>query len=144
MKNSIRGASIAFTLMLIISLVGCGDGKIPLGKVSGVVTVNGKPLRKGQIEFFTDARPAYGTVENGEIVSVITYKTGDGVPLGIHQVAIRPKIDEAAAMSPPKNGVSPFKADLSVPTKYQNAETSGLTAEIKRGENKLTFELNSE
>lgn len=122
--------------------VGCGDGRLQLGKVSGVVTVDGKPLQKGQIEFLTDSRRAYGSVENGEIVKVTTYETGDGVSLGNHLVAIRPKIDEAKLMSPP-DGQSPFKMDSSVPTKYQNAKSSGLTAQINKGENELTFELSS-
>jgi hypothetical protein len=125
-----------------MSSVGCGDGRMPLGKVSGVVTVDGKPLSKGQIVFVTDTRRAFGSIEDGKIVDVTTYQAGDGVSLGTHKVAIRPKVDESEMMSLPK-GKSPFSLDGSVPVKYHKASTSGLIAEIKRGDNAVEFKLNS-
>ena len=137
-------ASLFFCLALVcVVSIGCGDGRLPLGKVSGVVNVDGKPLSKGQIVFVTDTRRAFGYIEDGKIVDVPTYKTGDGVTVGNHPVAIRPKVDESEMMSLP-SGKSPFSLDDSVPEKYHKESTSGLTAEIARGENKLEFNLKSQ
>lgn len=138
-----RCASLIFySAIVALVSVGCGDGRMQLGKVSGVVTVDGKPLAKGQIVFVTDTRRAFGSIEDGKIVDVTTYQANDGVALGTHQVAIRPKVDESAMMSMPA-GKSPFSSDNSVPEKYHKASSSGLTAEIKRGDNELEFDLSS-
>jgi hypothetical protein len=52
-------------------------------------------------------------------------------------------VDESEMMSLP-SGKSPFSLDDSVPEKYHKESTSGLTAEIARGENKLEFNLKSQ
>jgi hypothetical protein len=135
---------LSFSLLIVLTTMsGCGDGRIPLGKVNGTVNIDGKPLAKGQIVFVTDSRRAFGSIEDGKIVEVTTYKSGDGVAIGKHQVSIRPKVDESAMMSLP-SGKSPFSLDESVPEKYHKASTSELTAEISRGDNTLEFNLSSD
>lgn len=133
-----------FIIVLFTCLVasGCGDGRLQLGEISGTVTLDGKPLAAGQIVFETDSRRAFGSITDGKIVDVTTYKSGDGVVVGNHKVVIRPKLDEAALMAPPKRGkkVIPSKT---VPKKYHSSETSGLSAEVVRGKNELLFELTS-
>lgn len=132
----------AVLLLLLVGVSGCSDGRLALGKINGVVTIDGEPLEMGQIVFVTDTRRAFGTIEDGQIVDVTTYQAGDGVAVGNHRVAIRPKVDEAELMKPPSKR-SPSKTDVMVPSKYHKAETSGLSVEIKKGTNELQFELTS-
>ncbi|MEL7500589.1 MAG: hypothetical protein AAFN77_23555 [Planctomycetota bacterium] len=132
---------LPFVLILVL-LAGCDDGKLQLGSVTGQVTVDGKPLPAGQIVFITDTRRAFGTIKNGEIMEVTTYQAGDGVTLGKHRVAIRPKIDESEMMKPPSQRKPDPYAKL-VPKKYHDAQTSELSAQIKRGQNPLVFELST-
>src|SRR5262245_15223070 len=74
--------------ILCLLMAGCSD-RPKLGKVRGKVTLDGQPLAKGSITFeSSDARPATGTIVNGQIVSVGTYDGDDGAPLGQHKVAI--------------------------------------------------------
>ena len=141
-SSKARAITLLFVTFSMLFFCGCGnDDRMKTGAVRGTVSLDGKPLNLAEIIFYSEKRMGLGDVVEGNIINVTTYATNDGVPLGTHQVAIRPKIDEAAMMSPPKNGA--FKADSSVPVKYQNAETSGLTAQINKGENELTFELTS-
>lgn len=132
----------AVLLLLLVGFSGCSDSRLALGKINGVVTIDGEPLEMGQIVFVTDTRRAFGTIEDGQIVDVTTYQAGDGVAVGNHRVAIRPKVDEAELMKPPSKR-TPSKTDVMVPRKYHKAETSGLTVEIKKGTNELLFELTS-
>ena len=139
MRQLLSFAAIVITLFSCVC--GCGDGRLPLGEISGNVTLDGKPLAKGQVEFIGAKRRAYGAVEEGKIVEVTTYEVGDGVPVGMHQVAIRPKIDESLLMSP--KGAAAFSSGKSVPKKYHRVGTSGLSVEVVSGENKVSFELSS-
>lgn len=142
------GLPTIFTPLVTLALggcllaFGCGDGRIPLGSISGKVTIDGVPLPAGQIIFVTDSRRAFGTIADGKIVEVTTYSSGDGVPTGNHKVAIRPKLDEAALMAPPKKSVSVMPSST-VPKKYHNSETSGLIATVESGSNELMFELST-
>ena len=131
---------LCLLLLVVLFTAGCDDGKLQLGKVSGDVTIDGEPLLAGQIIFVTDSRRAFGTIENGKIIDVTTYQTGDGVTLGNHRVAVRPKVDEAEMMKPPKDRKPDPLAKL-VPARYHDADTSGLTVEIKKGSNELKIEL---
>src|SRR5206468_4302137 len=87
-------------LFAILCLGGCSDNAT-LARVTGKVTLDGKPLAKGTIIFESKGqRPATGSIVNGEIVDVTTYKSSDGVPLGQHQVAISATEDTASAVVP--------------------------------------------
>lgn len=123
--------------LAVIGLTGCGGGQSvrpPLGKVTGTVTYNDKPLADGTITILPEkGRPASGRIKDGKIVDVTTYdQTGDGAPLGTHPVAIR-AVENAADMY--------AKPKLLIPAKYGDTKTSGLSAEIKSGENTLDFKL---
>lgn len=83
---------------------------------------------------------AIGRIENGTIVEVTTYQTGDGVPVGTHRIAIQPPIDEDLAMKDP-GAVAAQMRRSPVAMMYRRPQTSGLTAEIQRGENNIELEL---
>ena len=139
-----------FVLLLICAayLTGCGSGRVAVAPVKGTVTLDGKPLANGTIAFeSTGQRPATGRIEKGEIVEVTTYQTGDGAPLGKHQVAVWASEEAASAVTANpgegKIGANYMSGKSLVPAMYNDPNTSGLTAEIKRGENTLAFELYS-
>jgi hypothetical protein len=118
-----------------------------MGLVKGTVTLDGKPLAKGSITFeTTDARPATGTIVAGEIVEVTTYDPGDGAPVGQHKVAIAATEDAASAVvanpGEAKQSATDYMAGKSlIPAMYNDPSASGLTAEIKPGQNTVEFKL---
>jgi hypothetical protein len=124
-------------------LCGCGNGnQLTTGSVTGTVSLDGKPLNDAEIVFYSDKRMGLGDIVNGDIVNVTTYTSNDGVLIGEHRVAVRPKIDEAELMrSPFESSPKKKKRKSKIPLKYQRADTSGLTAKIKAGENPISFEL---
>ncbi len=134
--------------IVCVALVGCGSGVSPTADVTGEVTLDGKPLETGVIIFeTTGARPSTGKIENGKIVEVTTYKTGDGASVGQSKVSITAfKPPESVEVSHPGDEM-PTDANymvgtLLLPERYSNPESSGLTAEIKEGENNVVkFDL---
>jgi hypothetical protein len=116
----------------IVSLPGCGGSRGPqVGKVQGVVTLDGKPLPKAQVEFLPQSgRPSMA--ETGEDGSYRLQYTVDqeGALVGPHTVKIHTAI-------PGRVG---YDKEL-VPDRY-HAKTE-LKAEVKSGSNKLDFDLTS-
>lgn len=144
--------TIAFALLAMIGIIlsnGCSRGPA-LAPVKGTVTIDGSPLAKGTIIFEANGlRPATARIENGQIVEVTTYKTGDGAPVGSHKVAISANEDGASAVvENPGEAKVPDVNYMSgkslIPAHYNDPNTSGLTAEIKRGDNVLDFKLTSQ
>lgn len=142
-------AFVSGAMIVIILSNGCSRGPA-LAPVKGTVTIDGSPLAKGTIIFEASGqRPATARVENGQIVEVTTYKTGDGAPVGSHKVAISANEDGASAVvENPGEAKVPDANYMSgkslIPARYNDPNTSGLTAEIKRGDNVLEFKLTSQ
>ena len=133
----------------IVAVSGCSGVKIPsLGQVGGIVTLDGQPLTKGQVQFLPDSskgtkgRMAVGIIGTDGRFSLTAFKPGDGALVGFHKVVIiceedLPTFDpnSKVAMQPPKS---------LIPIRYNDANTSSLTAEVKSGAtNDFTFALES-
>ncbi len=117
-------------------LVGCGSsaGLAPTAKVEGTVTYKGQPLATGNIVFYpANGRSGSGEIKDGKIGSMTTFEPGDGVPLGANKVTIQAFDKPVVDMNTKRTSV--------IPTKYGDANTSDLKADIKAGTNKVTFEL---
>jgi hypothetical protein len=129
---------------LCLLSAGCSD-RPKMAEVKGTVTLDGKPLPAGTVTFeMKGERPATAKIVNGKITEVTTFDPGDGVPVGQHRVAIAASEDTAAlAANPgdptPKGNYMVGKS--LIPAAYNNPDTSGLTAEIKPGENTVEFKL---
>ena len=127
---------------------GCSD-RPALAPVKGTVTLDGKPLAAGSITFEAKGlRPATGKIVNGEIVELTTYDAGDGVPVGQHKVSVTATEDPASAVVANPGDAKAPKANYMVgksliPARYNDPSTSGLTADIKKGENAVEFKLTS-
>lgn len=116
----------------VLSLCGCGGGDSPkLGKVKGVVTLDGQPLAGAQVEFLpASGRPSIA--ETGEDGSYqLSYTADDnGAVVGQHTVKIHTAVDGRDDPSSER-----------LPPRYHSA--SELTADVKAGSNEFPFELTS-
>ena len=135
----------ALTLLLIqlASFAGC-DQQATVGRVSGIVRLDGKPLTTGAVRFVPAAgRAASGKIQADGTFTLGTYGESDGALMGKHQVAIlafeatRPG-QRTEGGRPPAAVTKPL-----VPERYMAPGTSGLTFEVKPGHNQADFDLTS-
>ncbi len=136
------GAGLA--LVASVSLAGCGSGGPVMGRVSGTVSYQGKPIPKGSITFVpTDGtRPsATGTIENGAY-TLQTTEPGDGAVVGGYKVAVS-DID-ANALNTALPGMPVQAPKSAIPKKYGDANASGLTADVQSGSQTKNFELTAD
>ncbi len=133
---------------LVVLAAGCSD-RPSLGKVKGTVTLDGTPLPYGTVTFeLAGHRPATGKIVDGTITEVTTYDPGDGAPVGSHRVAVTANAEPGPAVAAnPGDGKAPAGNYMSgkslIPAAYNDPSTSGLTAEIKGGENVVEIKLSS-
>ncbi len=131
------------SICLCLCLISCSNSKYgahPPFPVSGQVLVNGQPAKGVRLVFYhlgdwgdkeRAIVPQAWTEEDGSFV-VETYSTKDGAPAGDYRVTAEwPAYRHGKHWGPDKFG-----------NKYAKAETSGLTAHVEKGTNKLPpFEL---
>ncbi|NQT36376.1 MAG: hypothetical protein HQ581_02740 [Planctomycetes bacterium] len=121
---------------------GCGSGKeLPLGKVSGQVTYQGKPVTDAIVHFLPEngASAATGVVDSEGRYTLSTHETGDGAVIGKHKVWF--------SKQDPPGGAAPAASDESslLPEKYRGekncAKDPKLTIEVKSGSNTIDLPL---
>ena len=131
---------------IAILVTGCGGASDApqLAAVSGVVLLDGQPLKKGSIQFTPDSskgttgRMALGEIKPDGKFVLGTTVPGDGARVGFHKVAVN------CFDSTPFNPNNPAQSTTKwlIPEKYGDDRTSGLTAEVKTGnKNTFTFSL---
>lgn len=129
---------VMLSAALCALVVGCGPGGPgvpPLVKVSGTITMDGKPLADAMVNFTPDTgRPSAGKTDAQGKYSLMYNEKTEGAVVGKHKVQIV-KIPSGA---PTKEN----NAQMLIPIRY-NFQTQ-LEADIKSGENKdVNFELTS-
>jgi hypothetical protein len=128
--------------MLALAAVGCGAREQEqLAPVTGVVLLDGKPLHSGSVITMPErGRGAKGTIDERGRFSLATRGLGEGAVVGPHQVAV------VAYENAASTGVNPeAQIKLTIPARYAQASSSGLTIDVKPGEaNEVTFELSSQ
>jgi len=115
---------------------GCGGPAHPdVGRVTGVVTLDGQPLANATVMFQpTEGRASIATTDSAGKYS-LTYLDGvPGAKLGAHKVIIRTEI-------PGEDGQPPISKEK-LPKKYH--DQTELTAEVKAGSNTFNFDLQSQ
>lgn len=156
----------------LIASAGCpggGGAKLNTVKVTGTVTLDGTPLPGATVTFSPKsdgARAAFGTTDENGRFTLTTLNPGDGALPGSYAVAVSKPVaaasaaptqdpramggsispEEAARIKAQAQGGAAATAAAAnvVPAKYNSADTSGLTAEVKAsGDNTFTFELSS-
>ncbi len=133
LRPSRFNGSILTCAVLGLMLAGCG-GKDGLGRVTGKVTLDGKPLANASIEFVpVDGKglTSYGRTDtNGEYYMMAT-RSAKGAAVGKNSVRITTyEVLDLQTTLP----------EL-VPTKYNTA--TELEREVKSGSNSIDFELSS-
>ena len=121
------------SIMLLSAFVGCGKNC----SVSGKVTFSdGTPLTRGKVVFESPTLISSGPVQKDGTFQLGTLKPKDGVPPGSYKVCFSDIITPSIKTIPPANGKGPPKVVVTHPEspidkKYLNAETSGLTCDVK-------------
>lgn len=146
MKRSNRRAGLPRpALSIVVALasipMGCGSSGPEMASVRGKVTYKGQPVTKGTVSFQSTApeggRNATGTINPDGTYTLQTENPGDGAQLGDYRVAISAR-DDVILDYIPKKPVPPKRL---VPAKYENPDTSTLTATVKSGSNEFDFPL---
>lgn len=134
-------------------LSGCGPSKPEIVPVTGVVTLDGRPVEKAGVALVPPGElsgllPACGLTDAEGNVSLTTEKVGSGVVPGDYQITVTKK--ETTGMLADKKGleggIAPggFKVRWLIPQKYASPTTSGMTVQVKSGMEPLKIELKSQ
>ncbi len=97
-------------------IAGCSDGRPERVKISGKVTIDGKPLTKGTVKVFPqEGRPAYGHIQPDGRFTLGTFEKDDGCPTGEHTLVVVAR-----------ETLNPVRIRWLAPKKYSQPSTSGL------------------
>jgi hypothetical protein len=130
--------SLVAGLGLVYHLSGCSaDPNMPkLGKVSGKVSYQGKPLDAGRVVFTPVAgkggesdQGASGEISSDGSYEMTTFNTGDGVVLGQHIVTV--VVQKGEMPKPDANGhINYVLPKNATPAKYATADKSPLRCTV--------------
>ena len=127
---------LGLALAVLACLVGCGEsktspvnGRVKLKDGSDVSVLKGYSLT---FESEGGKSSSVGEVNADGTFQLSTFGANDGAVPGKYRVAINPLIN-------PNPDKPPTKSKLSA--KYENLESSGLTVEVKPGQNNIELEL---
>lgn len=135
-----RRAAAGALLTVLLAAVGCGSGGGVNrgGKLTGKVTIDGKPVGGGEVIIYgADGKHSM----SGKIRNSGAYEILDP-PLGACKLAVVTSpikdVPPPTAKKGPVNFADPVTGEwplyVRVPDKYEKAETSGLTVEVKGGD----------
>ena len=128
---------LSFVLITIVT--GCGSSGPQLGAVTGIVTLDGKPVPGALVTFISkepDGTSSYGKTDaNGKYQLEFTTEKF-GAMLGAHDVTIVTK--RVSESDEPDTGTVMKFEFVPIPTHYARG---ALTAEVKSGSNVHDFAL---
>jgi len=135
---------LGLTLLGLTCLTGCeaGVGAVP---VKGTAKYDGQPLTSGTVQFVPtgDGMAAMGQIQPDGSFQLTTQLADDGALPGQYKVSVQVFPDPASGgggMGLP--GAEFGDAEPPIPVRYNNPETSGLTATVTdSGENEIVLEL---
>ncbi len=140
--------------VLSVVCVGCGKGGPALGRVSGTVTMDGKPLENALVTFTPAAggRGSTGTTDASGKYE-LTFIDGKGALVGSHKVTVTTVAKAAAAASEMRSDSPEYakqgrsadynsaKVTEPIPAKYNKEST--LTFDVQSGSNTYDIPLES-
>ena len=142
---------------MIISLASCSRNALPIAPVTGTILYQGKPAADAYIQFHSETpetcRSATGMTDANGVYTLSTVgSTAPGAMPGKYRVTVskmvdinKDKVDSAAAKpgDAPSDYVAYKEPEMKnlYPAKWALPETSGLTAEVKKGKNTFDFKL---
>ena len=132
----IRFSLVWCVLGLLFLSTGCGSSLV---QVSGKVTLDGAPLNTGNISFAPvgEGQVAIGTI-NSKGEYTLQSGSANGVPPGKYRVTVV----ATELVQPTPQNPEPLPKILT-PPKYNNADTSGLTADVTSSNKTHDFKLTS-
>lgn len=120
----------------LAAIPGCGgsDYELKVARVSGVVTLDGEPLAEGYVSILVrKGRMGRGAIQSDGTFVIGTYKDADGAQVGSHTVVVK---------QVPRDEGGGKKNRVPIPKRYGKSNTSGLSIDIKPGEqNELILKL---
>jgi hypothetical protein len=131
---------LKWLIVLAFVALGCtGSDNPKTYPVNGKVSFRSQPITSGIILLTPteNGHAATGSLEKDGSFRLTTFQKDDGAVPGTYQVAIQVFPSEGAGLP----GAEFAGKAPPLPLKYSNAASSGLTAEIKAGENHLDFSL---
>jgi len=141
--RSARLAPIPLVLVLMaLSLAGCGAGGSRGSRLTGTVTVGGKPAAGATIRFFADSGECVAAASIGDTGSYVA----TDVPRQQLRIAFEPGAASGMYSEAPPPGTTPLPGSSTVPPakipeKFQKPETSGLTTTVSGDEQSADFSL---
>lgn len=142
-----RGFGFSGTIRTVVmvgalTVIGCGGNR---ASVSGVVTLDGKPLPPGTIGGVSFHPVGEGPVAVGDLTPSGEYRLQTGTAAGL---AAGSYIVTVSASEPPQipasPNIAPSAPKLVTPVKYSLKEQSGLQVEVQPGENRVPLDLSSQ
>lgn len=121
-------------LLLGMSLGAAGCSGPSEGTVSGKVTYKGAPVTEGIVNFFA---PDKGIAAEANLDGSGAFKMPGALPLGSYKVCIKPPLPQQL----PPGSPPPKAAAFAIPAKFQEANLTPLTREVKAGPNDLSIDL---
>ena len=137
MTRTIRFAACLPLLLVLPLLAGCGSKGPELGKVSGTVHLNKKPLANALVVFQPEKGGSPSTARTDEEGYYELMFTADraGAMLGKHKVTVSTYRQE----SQPNGTTKEFPE--TVPAQYTNQLKTPVVKEVSSGSNKIDIEL---
>lgn len=143
--------ALCFVALAMLAVLPACSKAIKTEGVTGVITYNGEPLADATVKFIpTDATgsQSYGkTNEKGEYKLQTLLGAADaGTTPGEYKVTVDCITTVETGRTIQENGEEKEEtvAESLIPAKYNNAETSGLTATVAPGDNTINFDLSDE
>jgi hypothetical protein len=139
MNVEIPENSLSVAAMLALAIIvagGCSNsGQFETSRVSGTVTLDGKLVQGGHVSFIPErGRSANGVIGSDGTFELTTYSPKDGATIGKHRVAVFVTDGKASELDSDVASLAPAR--------YQSAETSGITWDVKSGEdNQVQLQL---
>lgn len=133
-----RSISLFAVALLLVAALGCSDSLE--ATVSGVVTLDSKPIGPGVVTFAPESggtNPAVGAIQPNGDYFLKTSRT-NGLVAGRYRVAVTVH-EQPANAKPGERIMTPSK--LLTPQKYAAVETSSIEYEVKRGKNSIDISL---
>jgi hypothetical protein len=128
-RAAVAGLCVFWLSCLVIS-TGC-DNRPTRVPVSGIVTIDGRPLTRGNIKFVpADGRPSAGAIGADGRFTLTCYDGNDGALLGTHRVQVASN-----------RIISDSKIEWFAPPKYADFRTSDISLEITEAVDDLKIEL---
>jgi hypothetical protein len=127
-------------------VLGCDSGVQRVAPVSGTVTYNGQPVPGAHVSFVPgdgSSRAAAGLTDANGKFTLGTFSTSDGAIVGQHKVGVIANGPSRPARPGEGSGMpgETVPGPPLIPAKYFSPETSGLTQEVKPGNNSVELIL---